>query len=103
MAYKRKVGEKSLNGPQDDYSEAATTPGKSHEVGWRQWSYHYLLRYFYLLGCLSLDLFVPLGIIMWDGGIWRVVLAIAFLVLVLPLQLYGYWRLWPSRRIYAEE
>lgn len=103
MAYKRKVGEKRLNGAQEDHSEVAATPGKSHEVGWREWSYHYLLRYIYLLGCLSLDLFVPLGIFMWDGGIWRIILVIAFLAVALPLEMHVYWRLWPWKRIPAEE
>lgn len=103
MAYKRKVGEKDLSAPQEDHSKVVASPGKSHVLGWREWLYHDLLRYFYFLGCLFLDLFVPLSLLMWDGGIWRIILAIVFLALAVLLEVYIYRILWPWRRISAEE
>ena len=72
---------------------------KDLTLSWRQWLRDRYARYWYILGCLVLDLLVAGVVLQFGTGTppepWQDALAIALVIVLAYPEYRGYVRLWP--------
>jgi hypothetical protein len=97
MAEKRTVVVKERPPESEIESEL---PEKFRDKHWDRWLKEDFLRYWYLIGCVFVDVVVPLELGRDLSGLARTVLPIFALAGLIALEAYGYYRYWmrPRRR-----
>lgn len=96
MAKKRMLGDEPPAEVQVEETAEVELPRKFQDVAWREWLLKDLLRYCFLLGCLFIDILIPLGFLLDDGGLVMQILAIIFLGLALSLEYLIHRKIWHS-------
>ena len=91
-------GRSSLVRPGRKYYE---NRAKDLTMSWRTWLWERYARYWYLLGCLLLDLVVAGTVLQVFSGspieAWQYALALVLVVALAYPEYLGYERLWPPR------